>query len=78
MREGVTGASLNLDTSRYFDIPHTHADTFDKVDPQELAACVAADGLRRRRHAAQALRLCTTKSSGIPRTWVIFTFSQEI
>jgi carboxypeptidase Q len=45
MREGVTGASLNVDASRYFDIHHTHADTFDKVDPQELAACVAAMAL---------------------------------
>jgi carboxypeptidase Q len=42
MREGVTGASLNVDGSHYFDIHHTHADTFDKVSPQELAACVAA------------------------------------
>jgi len=42
MAEGVTGASLNVDGSHYFDIHHTHADTFDKVDPRELAACVAA------------------------------------
>jgi carboxypeptidase Q len=42
MKEGVTGASLNVDASHYFDIHHTHADTFDKVNPQELAACVAA------------------------------------
>lgn len=41
MREGVTGASLNVDASHYFDIHHTQADTFDKVSPQELAACVA-------------------------------------
>lgn len=42
MREGVPGASLNVDGSRYFDIHHTHADTFDKVSPQDFAACVAA------------------------------------
>jgi carboxypeptidase Q len=42
MREGVTGASLDVDGTHYFDIHHTHADTFDKVNPQELAACVAA------------------------------------
>ena len=42
MREGVTGASLNVDGTHYFDIHHTHADTFDKVSPQELASCVAA------------------------------------
>jgi carboxypeptidase Q len=42
MKEGVTGASLNDDASHYFDIHHTQADTFDKVNPQELAACVAA------------------------------------
>jgi carboxypeptidase Q len=42
MKEGVTGASLEVDASHYFDIHHTQADTFDKVNPQELAACVAA------------------------------------
>jgi carboxypeptidase Q len=42
MKEGVTGASLNVDITHYFDIHHTQADTFDKVNPQELAACVAA------------------------------------
>jgi carboxypeptidase Q len=42
MREGVTGASLDVDASHYFDIHHTQADTLDKVNPQELAACVAA------------------------------------
>jgi carboxypeptidase Q len=41
-REGVTGASLDVEGTHYFDIHHTQADTFDKVNPQELAACVAA------------------------------------
>jgi carboxypeptidase Q len=41
MREGVPGASLNVEGSRYFDIHHTAADTLDKVNPRELALCVA-------------------------------------
>ena len=41
MREGVVGASLDVDGSHYFDIHHTPADTFDKVNPRELALCVA-------------------------------------
>lgn len=40
-REGVIGASLDVEGSRYFDIHHTPADTLDKVDPRELALCVA-------------------------------------
>lgn len=39
-REGVPGASLNVD-GPYFDIHHTHADTLDKIDPKNLALCVA-------------------------------------
>jgi carboxypeptidase Q len=42
MRAGVTGASLDVDNSHYFEIHHTDADTFDRVKPHELAACVAA------------------------------------
>ena len=42
MREGVIGAGLNVDSARYFDIHHTHADTLDKIDPNDLALCVAA------------------------------------
>ncbi len=42
MSEGVTGASLEVDGTHYFDIHHTQADTFDKIKAQELAACVAA------------------------------------
>jgi len=41
MREGVIGASLDTDGAHYFDIHHTHADTLDKVNPRELALCVA-------------------------------------
>ena len=41
MREGVPGASLDVDSSHYFDIHHTPADTLDKIDPQHLALCVA-------------------------------------
>ena len=42
MREGVLGMSLVVDTSRYFDIHHTPADTMDKIDPSQMALCVAA------------------------------------
>jgi carboxypeptidase Q len=41
VREGVIGASLDVDGAHYFDIHHTPADTLDKVNPRELALCVA-------------------------------------
>jgi carboxypeptidase Q len=41
MREGVIGASLDVDGEHYFDTHHTAADTLDKVNPRELALCVA-------------------------------------
>lgn len=41
MREGVLGASLDVEGSRYFDIHHTPADTLDKIDPRDLQLCVA-------------------------------------
>jgi carboxypeptidase Q len=41
MREKVPGASLDVDGTHYFDIHHTQADTLDKVNPRELALCVA-------------------------------------
>ena len=41
MRDGVIGASLDVDGAHYFDIHHTQADTLDKVNPRELALCVA-------------------------------------
>ena len=41
MLDGVVGASLDVDGEHYFDIHHTQADTLDKVNPRELAFCVA-------------------------------------
>ena len=41
MREGVIGASLDVDGTHYFDIHHTPADTLDKINPRDLALCVA-------------------------------------
>ncbi len=41
MREGVVGASLDVEGDRYFDIHHTPADTFDKVNARDLSLCVA-------------------------------------
>ena len=42
MREGVPGMGLQVDGSRYFWYHHTDADTIDKLDPEEMARCVAA------------------------------------
>jgi carboxypeptidase Q len=42
MREGVAGANLDVEESRYFNIHHTQADTLDKIDPRDLQLCVAA------------------------------------
>lgn len=42
MREGVPGAGLAVDRSRYFWYHHTDADTIDKLDPDEVARSVAA------------------------------------
>jgi len=39
--DGVTGLGLEHDTSRYWDIHHTNADTFEKVDREDLARNVA-------------------------------------
>jgi carboxypeptidase Q len=41
MREGVVGASLDVEGSKYFDIHHTASDTLDKIDPRDLQLCVA-------------------------------------
>jgi carboxypeptidase Q len=40
--QGVRSFGLSQDTSGYWPIHHTEADTFDKVDPQMLARNVAA------------------------------------
>jgi carboxypeptidase Q len=41
MREGVFGASLDVDGTHYFDIHHTNSDTLDKIDPRDLQLCIA-------------------------------------
>ena len=41
MREGVPGAGLDTESSRYFDYHHTPADTLDKIDPKDLKLCAA-------------------------------------
>ena len=42
MRQGVPGMGLQVEPSRYFWYHHSEADTLDKIDPAELARCVAA------------------------------------
>jgi carboxypeptidase Q len=41
MALGVPGMSPDVDGSRYFWYHHTEADTMDKLDPHEVALCVA-------------------------------------
>lgn len=41
MELGVPGMGLQVDGSRYFWYHHTDADTIDKLDPREVAECVA-------------------------------------
>lgn len=41
MQTGVPGMGLNVDGERYFWYHHSDADTLDKLDPDEVAACVA-------------------------------------
>jgi carboxypeptidase Q len=42
MQEGVPGMGLRVDGERYFWYHHSEADTLDKLDPDEVARCVAA------------------------------------
>jgi Zn-dependent M28 family amino/carboxypeptidase len=42
VRAGAAGIDLHQDGTRYFDLHHTADDTFDKVDPAQLAQNVAA------------------------------------
>ena len=41
MQTGVPGMGLNVDGTRYFHYHHSDADTLDKLDPDEVALCVA-------------------------------------
>ncbi len=41
MQTGVPGMGLNVDGTRYFWYHHTNSDTLDKLDPDEVALCVA-------------------------------------
>lgn len=38
---GVPTMSPNVDGTRYFHYHHSSADTMDKLDPREMAECVA-------------------------------------
>ncbi|MFN8574307.1 MAG: M28 family metallopeptidase [Gemmatimonadaceae bacterium] len=41
MQLGVPGLGLNVDGTKYFWYHHTDADTIDKLDPHDVALCVA-------------------------------------
>jgi carboxypeptidase Q len=42
VERGVPGMGLDVDRSRYFWFHHSEGDTLDKLDPAEMARCVAA------------------------------------
>lgn len=42
VERGVPGMGLDVDRSRYFWFHHSEGDTLDKLDPGEMARCVAA------------------------------------
>jgi carboxypeptidase Q len=42
VERGVPGLGLDVEQGRYFWFHHSEGDTLDKVDPAELARCVAA------------------------------------
>ena len=42
VERGVPGVGLDVERSRYFWFHHSDGDTLDKLDPAELARCVAA------------------------------------
>ena len=42
VREGVPGVGHRVDTTHYFEVHHSRADTFEKIDPDLLARNVAA------------------------------------
>jgi carboxypeptidase Q len=41
MQSGVPGMGLNVEDARYFWYHHSDADTMDKLDPDDVARCVA-------------------------------------
>ena len=42
VRDGVIGVGHRVDHAQYFDVHHSRADTFEKIDPEILARNVAA------------------------------------
>ena len=45
MRDGVPGLAFRTVGEHYFDWHHTHADTLDKVDPEDFRKAVAMLGV---------------------------------
>jgi carboxypeptidase Q len=60
VERGVPGLGLDVDRTRYFWFHHSDGDTLDKVDPAELARCVAA--------LAVMAYVVADLSDGLPRT----------
>lgn len=61
MERGVIGMGLSVDTTHYFDIHHTPADTMDKINPVAFARCVATMAVMAYVVAEMPARLGTPK-----------------
>ena len=59
-RAGVLGVGMNHDTSHYFDVHHTRADSFEKIVPADLNRNVAAMAV---------LLYCLAESETRPLAW---------
>jgi len=69
VREGVPGVGHRVEHSRYFDVHHSRADTFEKIDPEILARNVAV--------IAGLIHIVAEQPPGAPATGVAERFTND-